>query len=92
MNIYLHVKLESLISLGSACIDFQCVMLQNRLYQALALELVQRSASQRSPDLQPLTDDSWSNEFIAGNFLTELVIRDLVKESQIVQLVPHFSF
>ena len=38
--------------------------------------------------LQPLGDDGGSDELVGGDFLVQLVIGALVKQNQVVQLVP----
>lgn len=55
-------------------------------------QLLQGSPGQRAPDLQPLRDHSGCDELVVGNFFVQLVIGGLVKEDQVVQLVPHLSF
>lgn len=57
-----------------------------------AEQLLQGSPGKRAPDLQPLRDHSGCDELVVGNFFVQLLITDLVKEDQVVQLVPHLSF
>ncbi len=57
-----------------------------------AEQLLQGSPGKRAPDLQPLRDHSGCDELVVGNFFVQFVITDLVKEDQVVQLVPHLSF
>ncbi len=81
----------SLVSLGSTGVNFQCMMLQDGLDETFGLQVGQCSACQGGPDLQSFTDDCRGDEFVAGHFLLQLVVRGLVKQSQIIQLVSHFS-
>jgi hypothetical protein len=44
-------------------------------------ELLKGCPGQRTPNLQPLRDHSWSYKLIVGNFFTQFVISGFVKQN-----------
>merc|ERR1719385_218025 len=61
------------------------------LDQALLHQLDKSSPGEGATHLQPLGDDGWSDELVGGDLLVQLVIGALVKQNQVVQLVPGLS-
>lgn len=54
-------------------------------------QLVECLAGQGAAHLKPLRDHRGCDELVAGHLLQELVVRGLVEQHQVVQLVTHFS-
>merc|ERR1719308_89817 len=61
------------------------------LDQTLLHQLNKSSPGEGSTHLQPLGDDGGSDELVGGDLLVQLVIGALVKQNQVVQLVPGLS-
>lgn len=55
------------------------------------LELLERCPGERAADLEPLADDRGRDQLVTRHLLQQLVIRRLVEQNQVVQLVTHFS-
>ena len=67
-------------------------MFEHLSNQSLVSQLNQCSVGKGDTDLESLRHHRGSDEFVVGYFLVEFVIRNLVKESDVVQLIPNFSF
>merc|ERR1719458_298454 len=61
------------------------------LDKALLHQLNQSTSGEGATHLQPLGDNGGSDELVGGNLLIQLVIGALVKQNQVVQLVPGLS-
>merc|ERR1719163_2213868 len=61
------------------------------LDQPLLCQLIQSTSGKRSSNLQPLRDNAGCDELVGGNLLVQFVIGILVKQNQVVQLVPGLS-
>lgn len=66
-------------------------MLDNLLDEPLLEQLLEGLAGEGAAHLEPLRDHRRGDEFVAGNLLEQLVVRSLVEQHQVVQLVADFS-
>lgn len=60
--------------------------------RTFAEEFEERRPGQGASDLQPLGHHGRRDELVVRNFFVQLVVRRLVEEDQVVQLVPHLPF
>merc|ERR550519_816015 len=75
-----------------AGVDHLRAVLDNLLDETFLCQLDESPPGQRSSDLEPFTDDGRSDELVGGDLFVQFVVRGLVEEDEIVELVPCFSF
>merc|ERR1739841_306447 len=80
-----------LIVLGNSGVDDLTPVSGHELDNALAGHLLQGALGKRSPDLQPFGNNGRGDELVRRDLLVEFVIGVLVKQDQVVQLIPGLS-
>lgn len=58
----------------------------------LFAQLNQSTLGQRATDLQTLRHDRGGDQLVGGHFLVQFLVRGLIEENLVVQLVPDFAF
>ena len=80
-----------IVSLRGAGVDDLGMVLHDQLDQPLLAELTQASLGQRSTNLQPFRHNRWGDQLVGRDLLVQFVVRGLVEQDLVVELVADLS-
>lgn len=87
----LFIHSSCIFRLGCPCVDDLAVVLDNLFDESLLEQFLKCLAGKRASHLESLRDNRGCDQLVAGHLFEKLVVRGLVEEHQVVQLVTHFS-